>query len=131
MTLSLSAILMFYVSQIKSFVSMKMSEFESLMKLWWSFSFLLSDKVEDSHWERASFWLTCYSADWVSWRGINRSAWRCFALKFNHSPCNWLIFFFNSSFLSKVTFSCFAFFLWLSCTRSQCSLSCKVKSRWL
>ncbi len=42
-----------------------------------------------------------------------------------------MIFFFNSSFLSKVTSSCFALFLWLSCTRSQCSLSCRVKSRWL
>ncbi len=71
----------------------------------------------------ASFWLTCCSADWVSWR--------CFILKFNHSSCNWLIFFSSSSFLSKVTSSCFALFLWSSCTRSQCSLSCKVKSRWL
>ncbi len=77
------------------------------------------------------FWLTCCSANWVSWRDIDQSAWRYFALKFNHSFCNWLIFFFNSSFLSKVTFSCFALFLWSSCTRSQCSLSCKVKSRWL
>ena len=77
------------------------------------------------------FWLTRCSADWVSWWGINRSAWRCFALKFNRSSCSWLIFFSSSSFLSKVTFSCFALFLWLSCTRSQCSLSCRVKSRWL
>ncbi len=131
MTSSLLAILMFHVSQIESSVSMKMSEFESLMNLWWSFSFLLSDKVEDSHWERASFWLTCCSADWVSWRGINRSAWRCFALKFNRSPCSWLIFFSSSLFLSKATFSCFTLFLWLSCMRSQYLLSCRVKSRWL
>ena len=110
---------------------MKMSKFESLMNLWWSFSFSLSDKVEDSRWERASFWLTHCSADWVSWRGIDRSAWRCFALKFNWSSCNWLIFFSSSSFLSKVTSSCFALFLWSSCTRSQCSLSCRVKSCWL
>ncbi len=126
-----------------------MSEFESLMNLWWSFS--LSDRVEDSRWERASkvklcltsewriemkvveasFWLTRCSADWVSWRSINQSAWRCFALKFNRSSCSWLIFFSSSSFLSKVTSSCFALFLWLSCMRSQCSLSCKVKSYWL
>ncbi len=106
-----------------------MSEFESLMNLWWSFSF--SDRVEDSRWEWASkvklhstsewqinteiietsFWLTCCSTDWVS--------------------CSWLIFFSSSSFLSKVTFSCFALFLWSSCMRSQYSLSCKVKSRWL
>ncbi len=138
MTSSLSAILMFYVFQIESSVLMKMSEFESLMNLWWSFPFLLSDKVEDSRWKRASkvelrstFWLTCCSADWVSWRSIDQSAWRCFALKFNHSPCSWLIFFSSSSFLSKATSSCFALFLWSSCTRSQCSLSCKVKSRWL
>ncbi len=147
--LSLSIILMFHVFHIKSFISMKMSEFKSLMNLWWLF--LFSDRIEDSHWEwvskvklcstseqqieteivKASFWLTCYSADWVSWWSINWSAWRCFALKFNHSSCNWLIFFSSSSFLSKVTFSCFTFFLWLSCIRSQCSLSCKVKSHWL
>ncbi len=108
---------------------MKMSEFESLMNLWWLF--LLSDKVEDSRWKWASFWLTRCSADWVSWQNINWSAWRCFALKFNHSSCNWLIFFFSSSFLSKVTFSCFTLFLWSSCIRNQCSLSCKVKSYWL
>ncbi len=42
-----------------------------------------------------------------------------------------MIFFFSSLFLSKATSSCFALFLWLSCTRSQCSLSCKVKSHWL
>ncbi len=30
-----------------------------------------------------------------------------------------------------MTSSCFALFLWSSCTRSQCSLSCKVKSCWL
>ncbi len=110
---------------------MKMSEFESLMNLWWSFLFSLSDRVEDSRWKRASFWLTCYSADWVSWRSIDQSAWRCFALKFNRSPCSWLIFFSSSLFLSKATSSCFALFLWSSCTRSQCSLSCRVKSRWL
>jgi len=129
LTSSLSAILMFHVSQVESSVSMKMSEFESLTNLWWSFS--LSDRVEDSRWERASSWLTRCSADWVSWRDIDRSAWRCFALKFNRSPCSWLIFFSSSSFLSKVTSSCFALFLWSSCMRSQCSLSCKVKSRWL
>ncbi len=138
LTLSLSSILMFHVSQIESSVSMKMNEFKSLMKLWWSFSFLLSDRVEDSRYKRASkvklrltFWLTHCWADWVSWRDIDWSAWRCFALKFNHSSCNWLIFFSSSSFLSKATSSCFALFLWSSCTRSQCSLSCKVKSRWL
>ena len=129
MTLSLSAILMFHVSQIESSVLMKMSEFKSLMNLWWSF--LLSDRVEDSRWKRASFWLTRCSADWVSWRDIDQSAWRCFALKFNRSHCNWLIFFFSSSFLSKTTFNCFTLFLWLFCMRSQCSLSCKVKSCWL
>ncbi len=131
MTLSLSTILMFHVFQIESSVSMKMSEFESLMNLWWLFSFSLSDKVEDSRWEWASFWLTRCSADWVSWRDIDWSTWRCFALKFNRSSCNWLIFFSSSSFLSKATSSCFALFLWSSCTRSQCSLSCRVKSRWL
>ncbi len=131
MTSSLSTILMFHVFQIKSSVSMKMSEFESLTNLWWLFSFSLSDKVEDSHWKWASFWLTYCSADWVSWRDINQSTWCCFALKFNHSSCSWLIFFSSSSFLSKATFSCFALFLWLSCMRSQCSLSCKVKSCWL
>jgi len=130
---------------------MKMSEFKSLMNLWWLFSFSLSDRVEDSHWEwaskvklystseqrieteivKASFWLTHCSADWVSWRDIDWSAWRCFALKFNCSSCSWLIFFSSSSFLSKVNFSCFALFLWSSCIRSQCSLSCKVKSHWL
>ncbi len=93
--------------------------------------FSLSDKVEDSRWKWASFWLTCCSADWVSWQDIDWSAWRCFALKFNCSPCSWLIFFSSSSFLSKVTFSCFTFFLWSSCTRSQCLLSYKVKSCWL
>ncbi len=108
-----------------------MSEFESLMNLWWSFSFSLSDRVEDSHWEQTSFWLTCYSADWISWWSINWSAWCCFALKFNHSSCNWLIFFFSSSFLLKMTSNCFALFLWSSCTRSQCSLSCKIKFCWL
>ncbi len=133
MTSSLSAILMFHVSQIESSVSMKMNEFESLMNLWWSFSF--SDKVNDFRWKwaskvelRSTFWLTRCSADWVSWWNIDRSTWRCFALKFNRSSCNWLIFFSNSSFLSKVTSSCFALFLWSSCTRSQCSLSCRVKS---
>jgi len=129
--LSLSAILMFHVSQIKSFVSMKMSEFKSLMNLWWSFLFLLSDRVENSRWEQTSFWLTHCSADWVSWRDINQSAWCCFTLKFNHSSCNWLIFFSNSSFLSKVTSSYFTLFLWSSYMRSQCSLSCRVKFRWL
>ncbi len=118
---------------------MKMSEFESLMNLWWSFS--LSNRVNDSHelrehWstseiDEISFWLTRCSTDWVSWRDIDRSTWRCFALKFNRSSCSWLIFFSSSSFLSKATSSCFAFFLWLSCTRSQCSLSCRVRSRWL
>jgi len=127
----LSAILIFYVSQIESSVSMKMSEFKSLMNLWWSFLFSLSDKVEDSHWKWASFWLTRCSADWVSWRDIDQSAWRCFALKFNRSSCNWLIFFSSSLFLSKATSSCFALFLWSSCTRSQYLLSCKVKSHWL
>ncbi len=122
---------MFHVFQIKSSVSMKMSEFKRLMNLWWSFSFSLSDKVEDSYWKWASFWLTCCSADWVSWRDIDWSAWRCFALKFNRSSCNWLIFFSSSSFLLKVTSSCFTLFLWLFCMRSQCSLSCKVKSHWL
>ncbi len=129
MTLSLSAILMFHVFQIESSVLMKMSEFKSLMNLWWLF--LLSDRVEDSRWEWASFWLTCCSADWVSWRDISWSAWRCFALKFNCLPCSWLIFFSSSSFLSKATSSCFALFLWSSCTRSQCSLNYKVKSCWL
>jgi len=131
LTSSLSAILMFHVSQVESSVSMKMSEFESLMNLWWSFSFSLSDRVEDSRWKRASFWLTRCSADWVSWRDIDWSAWRCFALKFNRSSCNWLIFFSSSLFLSKATSSCFALFLWSSCMRSQCSLSCRVKFRWL
>jgi len=136
LTLSLSTILMFHVFQIESSVSMKMSEFKSLMNLWWSFSF--SDKVEDSCWKWAlkvklhsTFWLTCCSADWISWWDINQSAWRCFTLKFNCSSCSWLIFFFNLSFLSKVIFSYFAFFLWLSCMRSQYSLSCKVKFCWL
>ncbi len=117
--------------QIESSVLMKMSEFKSLMNLWWSFSFSLSDKVEDSRWERTSFWLTRCSANWVSWRSIDWSAWRCFALKFNHSSCSWLIFFSSSSFLLKATFNCFTLFLWSSYTRSQCSLSCKVKSCWL
>ncbi len=127
---------MFHVFQIKSFVSMKMSKFKSLMNLWWLFSF--SDRVKDFHWKWAlkvelhsTFWLTCCSADWVFWRDINWSAWRCFTLKFNHSSCSWLIFFSSSSFLSKATSNYFAFFLWSSCTKSQCSLSCKVKSRWL
>ncbi len=130
---------MFYVSQIESSVSMKMSKFESLMNLWWSFSLL--NKVNDSRelWERwltseideISFWLTWCSTDWVSWWDIDWSAWCCFALKFNRSSCSWWIFFSSSSFLSKTTSSCFAFFLWSFCTRSQCSLSCKVKSRWL
>ncbi len=115
---------------------MKMSEFESLMNLWWSFSF--SDRVENSRWKwalkvelRSTFWLTRCSADWVSWWDIDQSTWRDFALKFNRSSCSWLIFFSSSSFLSKATSSCFALFLWSSCTRSQCSLSCKVKSCWL
>jgi len=115
---------------------MKMSEFKGLKNLWWSFSF--SDKVEDSRWKwvlkvelHSTFWLTCCSADWVSWWDIERSAWHCSALKFNRSSCSWLILFSNSSFLSKMTSSCFALFLWSSCTRSQCSLSCKVKSCWL
>ncbi len=140
---------MFHVYQIESFVSMKMSEFKSLMNLWWSFSF--SDRVEYSCWKWAlkvelhstseqrikteiietSFWLTRCSADWVSWWDIDWSVWRYFTLKFNRSSCSWLIFFSSSSFLSKATFSCFAFFLWSSCTRSQYSLSCKVKSHWL
>ncbi len=130
---------------------MKISEFKSLMNLWWSFSFSLSDRVENSCWKwvlkaelhstskrqikteiiEVSFWLTCYSADWVSWRSINQSAWCYFALKFNHSFCNWLIFFSSSSFLSKATFNCFTLFFWSSCMRSQCSLSCKIKSHWL
>ncbi len=80
---------------------------------------------------RLTFWLTHCSADWVSWWNINWSAWHCFALKFNRSSCNWLIFFSSSSFLLKMIFSCFTLFLWLSCTRSQCLLSCKVKSHWL
>jgi len=42
-----------------------------------------------------------------------------------------LIFFSSSSFLSKATSSCFILFLWSSCMRSQCSLSCKVKFHWL
>jgi len=139
LTSSLSAILMFHVFQIESSVSMKMSEFKSLMNLWWSFSF--SNRVNDScelrkRWSTSevnevSFWLTWCSTDWVSWWDIDRSTWRCFALKFNRSPCNWLIFFSSSSFLSKATSSCFALFLWSSCMRSQCSLSCRVKSCWL
>ncbi len=130
---------MFHVSQIESSVSMKMSEFKSLMNLWWLFS--LSNRVNDSRelrkrWltsevDEISFWLTWCSTDWVSWRDIDRSAWRCFTLKFNCSSCSWWIFFSSSSFLSKATSSCFALFLWFSCTRSQCSLSCKVKSCWL
>ena len=109
MTSSLSAILMFHVFQIESSVSMKMSEFESLTNLWWSFP--LSNRVNDSRelrerWstseiDEISFWLTWCSTDWVSWRDIGRSAWRCFALKFNRSPCSWWIFFSSSSFLSK------------------------------
>ncbi len=127
---------MFHVFQIESSVSMKMSKFKSLMNLWWSF--LFSDRVENSRWEWAlkvelysTFWLTHCSADWVSWRDIDRSTWRCFTLKFNRSFCSWLIFFSSSSFLSKATSSCFALFLWSSCMRSQCSLSCRVKSHWL
>jgi len=110
-----------------------------LIDLWWSFS--LSNRVNDSHelqerWltskiNEISFWLTWCSTDWVSWRDINQSAWRCFALKFNHSLCNWLIFSSSSLFFLKATSSCFALFLWSSCTRIQCSLSCKVRSRWL
>ena len=42
-----------------------------------------------------------------------------------------MIFFSSSSFLSKATFNCFTLFLWSFCIRSQCSLSCKVKSCWL
>ena len=118
---------------------MKMSEFESLMNLWWSFS--LSNRVNDSRelrerWstsevDEISFWLTWCSTDWVSWRDIDQSAWCCFALKFNRSSCNWWIFFSSSSFLSKATSSCFALFLWSSCMRSQCSLSYRVKLHWL
>ncbi len=110
-----------------------------MIDLWWSFS--LSNRVNDSHelqerWltskiNEISFWLTWCSTDWVSWRDINQSAWRCFALKFNHSLCNWLIFSSSSLFFLKATSSCFALFLWSSCTRIQCSLSCKVRSRWL
>jgi len=81
--------------------------------------------------DEISFWLTWCSTDWVSWQDIDWSAWRCFALKFNYSSCNWLIFFSSSSFLSKATSSCFTIFLWSFCTKSQCSLSCRVKSRWL
>ena len=116
-----------------------MSEFKSLMNLWWLFS--LSNRVNDSRelrerWstseiDEVSFWLTRCSTDWVSWWGIDRSTWRCFALKFNRSPCSWLTFFSSSSFLSKATSSCFALFLWSSCTKIQCSLSCRVRSRWL
>ncbi len=110
-----------------------------MIDLWWSFS--LSNRVNDSHelqerWltskiNEISFWLTWCSTDWVSWRDINQSAWRCFALKFNRSLCNWLIFSSSSLFFLKATSSCFALFLWSSCTRIQCSLSCKVRSRWL
>ncbi len=116
-----------------------MSEFESLMNLWWSFS--LSNRVNDFHelrerWSTSeinevSFWLTQCLTDWVSWWDIDRSAWRCFALKFNRSSCNWWNFFSSSLFLSKATSSCFALFLWSSCTKSQCSLSCRIKSCWL
>ena len=149
MTLSLSVILMFHVFQIESSVLMKMSKFKSLMNLWWSFS--LSDTVEDSRWKwalkvelhstskqqikieivEASFWLIHCSADWVSWQDVDQSTWRCFTLKFNYSSCSWLIFFSSSSFLSKVTSNYFAFFLWSSCMRSQCLLSCKIKFCWL
>jgi len=118
---------------------MKMSEFESLMNLWWLFS--LSNRVNDScelrkRWstseiDEVSFWLTWCSTDWISWQDIDRSTWCCFTLKFNRSSCSWLIFFSSSSFLSKATSSCFAFFLWSSYMRSQCSLSCRIKSRWL
>jgi len=75
--LSLSAILMFYISQIKSSVLMKMSKFESLMNLWWSFSFLLSDKVEDSRWEWALKvelnWLSSWVLISIFW--LNSSTW--------------------------------------------------------
>ncbi len=118
---------------------MKIDEFENLIDLWWSFSLL--NRVNDSHelrrrWltseiDEISFWLTWCSTDWVSWRGIDWSAWRCFALKFNRSLCSWLIFSSSSSFFSKATSSCFALFLWSSCTRIQCSLSCRVRSCWL
>ena len=136
---SLSDILMIQLFQVDSSVSMKIDEFENLIDLWWSFS--LSNKVNDSHelWKHwstseineVSFWLTQCSTDWISWQNINWSAWCCFALKFNCSLCNWLIFIFNSSFFSKVTFNYFALFLWSSCMRIQCLLSCKVKSCWL
>ncbi len=139
MTSSLSTILMFHVFQIESSVSMKMSEFKSLMNLWWSFS--LSNRVNDfrklqERWstskiDEVSFWLTRCSTDWISWWDIDWSAWRCFTLKFNRLSCSWWIFFSSSLFLSKATSSCFALFLWSSCMRSQCSLSCKVKSCWL
>ncbi len=136
LTLSLSAILVFHVFQIKSSVSMKMSEFKSLMNLWWLFSF--SDRVEDSHWEWAlkvelhsTFWLTRCSADWVSWWDINWSAWCYFTLKFNCSSCNWLIFFSSSSFLSKATFNCFTLFLWSFCTKSQCSVMSLHKANYM
>ena len=130
---------MFHIFQIESSVSMKMSEFKSLMNLWWLFSLL--NRVNDScelrkRWltseiNEISFWLIQCSTDLVSWWDINWSAWRCFTLKFNHLSCNWWIFFSSSSFLSKVTSSCFTLFLWSFCTKSQCSLSCKVKSCWL
>ncbi len=71
------------------------------------------------------------SVNWVFWWNINWSAWCCFALKFNCSSCSWLIFFSSLLFLSKVTSSYFTLFLWSSCTKSQCSLSCKVKFCWL
>ncbi len=125
--------------QVDSSVSMKIGKFGNLIDLWWSF--LLSNKVNDSYelrerWltseiNEVSFWLTWCLTDWVSWRDIDWSAWRCFALKFNRSLCSWLIFSSSSSFFSKATSSCFALFLWSSCTRIQCSLSCRVRSRWL
>ncbi len=123
---------MFHVSQIESSVSMKMSEFESLMNLWWSFS--LSDKVEYSRWEWASkVKLHSTSKRRIKTEIIEASFWltRCSTLKFNCSSYSWLIFFSSSLFLLKATSNCFALFLWSSCTRSQCSLSCKVKSCWL
>ncbi len=37
----------------------------------------------------------------------------------------------NQSWYAHNTSSCFALFLWSSCMKSQCSLSCKVKFCWL
>ncbi len=130
---------MIQLFQVDSSVSMKIDEFENLIDLWWSFSLLnrvndfreLQERWSTSEINEISFWLTQCSTDWVSWWDINQSAWRCFALKFNRSLCSWLIFSSNSSFFSKATSSYFALFLWSSCTRIQCSLSCKVRSRWL